>query len=79
MATFVLEAPVQQSKPEIIFVANQSGSMQGVKTETLVAALRVLLKLRSSSTCAILEAATPSFSQKAKCTTKSRWRRPSCL
>ena len=44
MATLVLEAPVQQSKPEIIFVADQSGSMRGAKTKTLVAALRVLLK-----------------------------------
>ena len=44
MATFVLEAPVQQSKPEIILVADQSTSMRGGRTKTLVAALRVFLK-----------------------------------
>lgn len=44
MATLVLDAPIQQSKPEIIFVADQSGSMQGARTKTLVAALRIFLK-----------------------------------
>ena len=44
MATFVHEAPVKQSKPEIIFVADQSTSMFGSRTKTLVAALRVFLK-----------------------------------
>ena len=44
MATFVSNAPMQQSKPEIIFVADQSGSMGGERTKTLVAALRVFLK-----------------------------------
>ena len=44
MATIVPKDPVQQSKPEVIFVADQSGSMQGPRTKTLVAALRVFLK-----------------------------------
>ena len=44
MTTFVHEAPVQQSKPEIIFVADQSTSMRGGRTKTLVAALRVFFK-----------------------------------
>ena len=35
---------MQGPKPEIIIVADQSGSMQGGRTTTLVAALRVLLK-----------------------------------
>ena len=43
MATF-LQPHVQQSKPEVIFVADQSGSMRGARTKTLVAALRVFLK-----------------------------------
>ncbi len=44
MTTLVPNAPVQHSKPEIIFVADQSGSMEGPRTKTLVAALRVFLK-----------------------------------
>lgn len=44
MATLVPKAPVKQSKPEVIFVADQSGSMKGPRTKTLVAALRVFLK-----------------------------------
>lgn len=44
MATLVPNNPVQQSKPEIIFVADQSGSMKGARTETLVAALRIFFK-----------------------------------
>lgn len=44
MATFVHEAPVQHSKPEIILVADQSTSMRGGRTKTLVAALRVFLE-----------------------------------
>ena len=44
MATLVPKTNVQQSKPELIFVADQSGSMRGARTATLVAALRVFLK-----------------------------------
>lgn len=44
MTTLVPRAPVQQSKPEVILVADQSGSMQGARTKTLVTALRVFLK-----------------------------------
>ena len=44
MATLVPKNPVQQSKPEVIFVADQSGSMRGDRTKTLVASLRVFLK-----------------------------------
>ena len=44
MATLVPKPPVKQSKPEVIFVADQSGSMRGSRTKTLVAALRVFLK-----------------------------------
>lgn len=44
MATLVPKTNVQQSKPEVIFVADQSGSMDGARTATLVAALRVFLK-----------------------------------
>lgn len=44
MATLVPKTPVQQSKPEVIFVADQSGSMRGPRTKTLTAALRVFLK-----------------------------------
>ena len=44
MATFILDASVQQSKPEVIFVADQSGSMQGPRTVTLINALRIFLK-----------------------------------
>lgn len=44
MATLVPNNLVQQSKPEIIFVADQSGSMKGARTKTLVAALRIFFK-----------------------------------
>ena len=44
MATVVPKTPMQQSKPEVIFVADQSSSMRGDRTKTLVAALRVFLK-----------------------------------
>ena len=45
MTTLVPQmGPVQGENPEVIIIADQSGSMQGGRTETLVAALRVLLK-----------------------------------
>lgn len=44
MATLVPKTSMQQSKPEVIFITDQSGSMQGARTKTLVAALRVFLK-----------------------------------
>ena len=44
MATLVPQTSMKQSKPEVIFVADQSGSMRGPRTKTLVAALRVFLK-----------------------------------
>ena len=44
MAMLSSKTPVLQSKPEVIFVADQSGSMKGARTRTLVAALRVFLK-----------------------------------
>ena len=44
MTTLVPSFPYRLSKPEIIFVADQSGSMAGAKTRTLVASLRVFLK-----------------------------------
>jgi len=44
MATLVPRTPAQISKPEVIFVADQSGSMAGTRTQTLVAALKVFLK-----------------------------------
>ena len=44
MATLVPKTPTQLSKPEVIFVADQSGSMQGNRTQTLVAALKVFLR-----------------------------------
>ena len=44
MATLVPKTPMKQSKPEVIFVADQSGSMEGPRTKTLVAALRGFLK-----------------------------------
>ena len=44
MATLVSEKSIQLSKPEVIIVADQSGSMQGTPTKTLVAALQILLK-----------------------------------
>ena len=44
VVTLIPKDPMQQSKPELIFVADQSGSMHGARTKTLVAALRVFLK-----------------------------------
>ena len=44
MTTLVPRTSPQSSKPEIIFVADQSGSMGGEKTRTLVAALKTFLK-----------------------------------
>ncbi|MCJ1276511.1 hypothetical protein MMC21_004317 [Puttea exsequens] len=44
MATLVPRHPTQLSKPEIIFVADQSGSMQGERTKTLIAAMKIFLK-----------------------------------
>lgn len=44
MTTLVPRIPTQTSKPEVIFVADQSGSMAGSRTQTLVAALKVFLK-----------------------------------
>ena len=44
MTTLVPRASAQLAKPEVIFVADQSGSMQGPRTQTLIAALKVFLK-----------------------------------
>ena len=44
MATLVSKNPAQLSKLEVIFVADQSGSMQGNRTQILVTALKVFLK-----------------------------------
>ena len=44
MTTLVPKNTYDQSKPEVIIAADQSGSMQGNRTKTLVSALRVLLK-----------------------------------
>ena len=44
MVSLVPQITTQLSKPEVIFVADQSGSMQGNRTQTLVAALKVFLK-----------------------------------
>ena len=44
MATLVPKNIFQLSKPEVIFVADQSGSMQGLRTQTLVSALRIFFK-----------------------------------
>ena len=44
MATLVPGMPSPTSKPEIIFIADQSGSMAGRRTETLTAALKIFLK-----------------------------------
>lgn len=44
MITLVPRTPIYSSKHEVIFVADQSGSMGGESTRTLVAALRVFLK-----------------------------------
>ena len=42
MATLVSDAPIQQSKPEIIFVADQSGSMQGARTDSVAGSQKAL-------------------------------------
>lgn len=44
MATFVPRFNLKQIRPEIIFIADQSGSMQGSKNTALVAALKTFLK-----------------------------------
>ncbi|KAF2224107.1 von Willebrand factor type A domain-containing protein [Elsinoe ampelina] len=44
MATFVPKFKLPNIKPEIVFVADQSGSMAGGKTKSLVDALTVFLK-----------------------------------
>lgn len=44
MTTLVPKTTTNHAKPEIIFVADQSGSMGGAPTQTLVAALRVFFK-----------------------------------
>lgn len=44
MATLVPKTHSRSSKLEVIFVADQSGSMSGIPTRTLVAALRIFLK-----------------------------------
>ena len=44
MTTLVPRSSSRSSKPEVIFVADQSGSMGGARTDTLVAALKIFLK-----------------------------------
>ncbi|KEQ67710.1 uncharacterized protein M437DRAFT_36355 [Aureobasidium melanogenum CBS 110374] len=44
MATFVPRFNLKSIRPEIIFIADQSGSMQGSKNTALVAALKTFLK-----------------------------------
>lgn len=44
MATLVPKFNLQTSLPEIVFIADQSGSMQGAKNVALVAALKVFIK-----------------------------------
>ncbi|KAG9946474.1 hypothetical protein KCU85_g6540, partial [Aureobasidium melanogenum] len=44
MATFVPRFNLKPIRPEIIFIADQSGSMQGSKNTALVAALKTFLK-----------------------------------
>lgn len=44
MATFVPKFNLQPIRPEIIFIADQSGSMQGPRNTALVAALKTFLK-----------------------------------
>jgi hypothetical protein len=44
MTTFVPQFKLKPIRPEIIFIADQSGSMQGAKNTALVAALKTFLK-----------------------------------
>ncbi|SMQ45178.1 unnamed protein product [Zymoseptoria tritici ST99CH_3D7] len=44
MATLVPQFSLPSGNPEIVFIADQSGSMSGAKNESLVAALKVFLK-----------------------------------
>lgn len=44
MATFVPRFNLKTIRPEIIFIADQSGSMQGAKNTALIAALKTFLK-----------------------------------
>jgi hypothetical protein len=44
MATFVPRLNIKAIRPEIIFIADQSGSMRGTKNTALVAALKTFLK-----------------------------------
>jgi hypothetical protein len=44
MTTFVPRFKLKSIRPEIIFIADQSGSMQGTKNTALVAALKTFLK-----------------------------------
>ncbi|KAI4853219.1 hypothetical protein E4T44_00976 [Aureobasidium sp. EXF-8845] len=44
MTTFVPQFKLKPIRPEIIFIADQSGSMQGTKNTALVAALKTFLK-----------------------------------
>lgn len=44
MATLVPKFNLETSHPEIVFIADQSGSMQGSKNDALVSALRVFIK-----------------------------------
>ncbi|KEQ69351.1 hypothetical protein M436DRAFT_56301 [Aureobasidium namibiae CBS 147.97] len=44
MATFVPRFNLKPIRPEIIFIADQSGSMQGAKNTALIAALKTFLK-----------------------------------
>lgn len=44
MATLVPKFNLQTSLPEIVFIADQSGSMQGPKNVALVAALKIFIK-----------------------------------
>lgn len=44
MATFVPRFNLNTIRPEIIFIADQSGSMQGAKNTALIAALKTFLK-----------------------------------
>lgn len=44
MATLVPKFMLEQASPEIVFVADQSGSMQGERNQALVAALKIFLK-----------------------------------
>jgi hypothetical protein len=44
MTTFVPQFKLKPIRPEIIFIADQSGSMRGIKNTALVAALKTFLK-----------------------------------